>query len=63
MTNAQITSFWRSVDANNKGGDVNWDSVLWDIYFEYPELESDIEFNRKLYKLIDSIEDQLLATA
>jgi hypothetical protein len=63
MTNAQILSFWASVDSNNKGGNVCWDTVLWDIYFEYPECEQDKEFNRNLYKLIDSVEDQLLATS
>lgn len=63
MTNAQILSFWASVDSNNKDDNVCWDTVLWDMFFEYPELENDKEFNREIYKLIDSIETQMCATA
>lgn len=56
MTNEQIKAFWTAVDANNKGGEVCWDSVMWDIFFEYPELETDKSYVRELYKLIDSVD-------
>ena len=59
MTNNMLTTFWASVDANNKGGEICWDSVLWDMFFTYPEKEEDKEFVRKLYKLIDEIDTHM----
>ena len=54
-----LVTFWESVDANNKGGDVCWDTVMWDMFFTYPEMETDKQFVRQLYKLIDSVETQM----
>jgi hypothetical protein len=61
MTNEQILSFWTSVDSNKNGDNVCWDTVLWDMFFEYPELENNKEFNREIYRLIDQVEDMLCA--
>ena len=54
-----LVSFWNAVDNNKSGGDVCWDGVMWDMFFEYPELETDKQFVRQLYKLIDSVEENM----
>lgn len=63
MTNKMIKSFWASVDSNLTNDSVCWDTVLWDMYWEYPELEGNKAFNREIYNLIDSIETNLALTS
>jgi hypothetical protein len=59
FTNEMIDQFWTSVDDVRKDDEVCWDTVMWDMFFAFPEMENDKKLLRDLHKLIDSVESMM----